>query len=548
MADPAADAAFLTRNAVDCAAGRRLERSSRGRAGGPPAAREARARPDGARHPPRPHGRAAEAARVPGPRAPRRPDRRRLHRARGRPERALGDAARARPARRSTPTPDLPGAGASGPARRSRALRAALQRRVARHADGGAVPRSRARRRSPSSSSATTSPSATRPRSRSRSSSCSTRCMQGYDSVASSADVELGGTDQTFNLLLGRDVQRAYGVPEQVVLTMPILPGIDGAREDVQVARATTSASPSRPRRCTASDVAARRGDADLVRRCCSASARPRARRRATPSAALARAIVDALPRRRTRPRAAEEHFDRVTSRHELPDEIAESTSRPSDGPVHLPGAARARPSASRARRRAGCSARAACELDGEALGAERRSTSPPRALDGRVLQVGKRQFRAPARRLTRRRRRAAGQRGGLARCDRPRGVYRARLATGAAPRRALGPDRTGAILARSASRLSAPERASREGVPFPGRARRSLKTQQHAHFGPSDPSVRPGSIRRTQPARRRSLRMIPVIDRGATVYWVAAQWSMTALRDGRRPSVPRSSSSSRRV
>src|SRR6202049_300218 len=54
--------------------------------------------------------------------------------------------------------------------------------------------------------------------------------MQGYDSVAVRADVELGGTDQTFNLLLGRDVQRAYGVLEQAVLTMPILPGTDGER------------------------------------------------------------------------------------------------------------------------------------------------------------------------------------------------------------------------------------------------------------------------------------------------------------------------------
>src|SRR6476661_2894719 len=52
--------------------------------------------------------------------------------------------------------------------------------------------------------------------------------LQGYNSVAISSDVELGGTDQTFNLLLGRDVQRAYGRPEQVILTMPILPGTDG--------------------------------------------------------------------------------------------------------------------------------------------------------------------------------------------------------------------------------------------------------------------------------------------------------------------------------
>jgi hypothetical protein len=55
--------------------------------------------------------------------------------------------------------------------------------------------------------------------------------LQGYDSVAIRADVELGGTDQTFNLMLGRDMQRAHGVPEQVVLTMPILPGTDGEQK-----------------------------------------------------------------------------------------------------------------------------------------------------------------------------------------------------------------------------------------------------------------------------------------------------------------------------
>ncbi|HEY5318163.1 MAG TPA: tyrosine--tRNA ligase, partial [Solirubrobacteraceae bacterium] len=54
--------------------------------------------------------------------------------------------------------------------------------------------------------------------------------LQGYDSVEIKADVELGGTDQKFNLLLARDIQRAYGVPEQAVLTMPILPGTDGER------------------------------------------------------------------------------------------------------------------------------------------------------------------------------------------------------------------------------------------------------------------------------------------------------------------------------
>ena len=49
--------------------------------------------------------------------------------------------------------------------------------------------------------------------------------LQGYDSVAVEADVELGGTDQKFNLLFGRDVQAAYGQSPQSILTMPILPG-----------------------------------------------------------------------------------------------------------------------------------------------------------------------------------------------------------------------------------------------------------------------------------------------------------------------------------
>jgi tyrosyl-tRNA synthetase len=54
---------------------------------------------------------------------------------------------------------------------------------------------------------------------------------QGYDSVALEADVELGGTDQKFNLLVGRELQRAYGQPSQIVLTMPLLEGTDGVQK-----------------------------------------------------------------------------------------------------------------------------------------------------------------------------------------------------------------------------------------------------------------------------------------------------------------------------
>jgi len=55
--------------------------------------------------------------------------------------------------------------------------------------------------------------------------------FQGYDSVALRADVEFGGTDQKFNLLVGRDLQRAYGQEPQVVMTTPLLVGLDGVNK-----------------------------------------------------------------------------------------------------------------------------------------------------------------------------------------------------------------------------------------------------------------------------------------------------------------------------
>ena len=55
--------------------------------------------------------------------------------------------------------------------------------------------------------------------------------VQGYDSVALESDIELGGTDQKFNLLVGREMQKAYGKPQQVILTVPILEGLDGVQK-----------------------------------------------------------------------------------------------------------------------------------------------------------------------------------------------------------------------------------------------------------------------------------------------------------------------------
>lgn len=55
--------------------------------------------------------------------------------------------------------------------------------------------------------------------------------LQGYDSVAMKADIELGGTDQKFNLLMGRELQRHFGHPQQIIITMPLLVGLDGVKK-----------------------------------------------------------------------------------------------------------------------------------------------------------------------------------------------------------------------------------------------------------------------------------------------------------------------------
>ena len=75
--------------------------------------------------------------------------------------------------------------------------------------------------------------------------------VQGYDSVALEADVELGGTDQKFNLLMGRNLQREYEQEPQVIMTTPLLEGLTACRKCRNLS-ATTSASTSRRTRCSA--------------------------------------------------------------------------------------------------------------------------------------------------------------------------------------------------------------------------------------------------------------------------------------------------------
>src|SRR5687768_4672112 len=161
--------------------------------------------------------------------------------------------------------------------------------------------------------------------------------LQPYHSVAVRADAEVGGTDQKFNLLLGREVQRAYGVPEQVVMTLPILPGTDGERrmakslgnyigvtddpEDMygKTLRVPDSALPTwRTLLLDAPDPVAEAGPRDAKR-------------------ALARALVTRFHDPRVAEQA-ERAFDRLHVEHRPPDEVEEAMFRAADGTAHLPG------------------------------------------------------------------------------------------------------------------------------------------------------------------------------------------------------------------
>jgi tyrosyl-tRNA synthetase len=214
--------------------------------------------------------------------------------------------------------------------------------------------------------------------------------MQGYDSVAVRSDVELGGTDQTFNLLLARDVQRAYGLPEQAVLTMPILPGVDGA-EKMSKSVGNHIGITEEPgeiygRTLSLPDEAMDTWFSLL------AVDRPRAGTSARDAKhALARALVERFHGAEAADAAAAE-FDRVHVQRSEPEEIDELAVAAVDGTVHLPAviAEGFGMSRSDARRML---AQGGVKLDGEALAAADLDL-PRERLDGAVLQVGKRHFR----------------------------------------------------------------------------------------------------------------------------------------------------------
>jgi tyrosyl-tRNA synthetase len=224
--------------------------------------------------------------------------------------------------------------------------------------------------------------------------------LQGYDSVAIGADVELGGTDQKFNLLLGRDIQRAYGQPEQAIITMPILVGTDGRRkmskslgneigitDSPQEMYGKTMAIPDEamaeyrrllldPR--TGAEAAENDGGGDGL------AARDAKR-------ALARELVAWL-HSPTEADAAERRFDRVHIEHEAPEEVEEATFDSANGVVHLPALIAEQFGISRSE------ARRLIDQGGVTLGEQVLAAGehdvPAERADGQLLKVGRRRFR----------------------------------------------------------------------------------------------------------------------------------------------------------
>jgi tyrosyl-tRNA synthetase len=214
--------------------------------------------------------------------------------------------------------------------------------------------------------------------------------LQGYDSVAVRADVELGGTDQKFNLLLGRDVQRAYGQPEQAILTMPILVGADGTRKMSKSLGnhigVTDEPEEMYGKTMSIPDEAMGEYYRLLLGRELDAELPPREAKRA-----LARELVGWLhsPEQAIE---AERAFDQVFVQRGAPEQIEELVFEAPDGMVHLPAlmADAFGMSRSEARRLID---QGAVSLDEQVVAAGDHDLSVER-LDGVVLRVGKRRFR----------------------------------------------------------------------------------------------------------------------------------------------------------
>jgi tyrosyl-tRNA synthetase len=213
--------------------------------------------------------------------------------------------------------------------------------------------------------------------------------LQGYDSVAVKSDVELGGTDQKFNVLLARDVQRFYGVDEQVVMTLPILPGTDGVRRMGKslgnYVGVTEPAEEIYGKTMSIPDTALTTWYELLLDAEPPADLPPRDAKRA-----LARALVTRF-HTEDAARTAEDGFDAQFGRGEIPEDVPDVEWRRDGGSVHVPAvlALAFGISTSEGRR---AIAQGGVKLDGEPI-ADGRLDLEPEELDGRVLQLGKRRF-----------------------------------------------------------------------------------------------------------------------------------------------------------
>jgi tyrosyl-tRNA synthetase len=213
--------------------------------------------------------------------------------------------------------------------------------------------------------------------------------LQAYDSVAVRADVELGGTDQKFNLLLGRDIQRAYGQPEQAILTMPILVGTDGHRK-MSKSLGNQIGVTDAPQEMYGKTMAIPDGAMDEYYRLLLGQDTPAESPRDA-KRALARALVARLYSVE-QAEQAEQAFDRVFVEHEAPEEIEDALTEPVDGIVHLPGVIAEEFGISRSE------ARRLIDQGGATLGEEQLAVGehdvPAERAEGQVLKVGKRRFR----------------------------------------------------------------------------------------------------------------------------------------------------------
>ena len=216
--------------------------------------------------------------------------------------------------------------------------------------------------------------------------------LQGYDSVAVEADVEVGGTDQKFNLLFGRDVQEAFGQAAQSVLTMPILPGTDGVRRMSKslgnYVGVTDAPEEMFGKLMSVPDAAM----GEYYRLLLGARLDP-AQHPGEAKRELARRLVERFHGAEAAA-ASEERFDQLHVRREIPGEVAEAVVEASgpNGSVHLPALLAEHFDLSRSEARR-LIEQGGVRIGGKVLEAGRLDV-PASELDDQVLQVGKRRHK----------------------------------------------------------------------------------------------------------------------------------------------------------